>query len=305
MDKSSQELNEMNAGPTVSTADHIVEVREDISTNTSLSLVLQIKVGLLKLLKFNFTSTALILLKLVHCESIQGQLHLYVFGDHICFSWWQWPIMVVILPGLAAFPMTFGMALDQLKKGVISTNTFLLSCFVPFAFYFKTRLRKIDSQNDRQADEDLKCRKKILELEEDLFDAESNGIRWTVIQLYRMLVIVLIDTIVLSPVFKSLWFSAIFVGFFAHDFIRMPYKHPFLNHLQRITSVSLFLVNLCSVPSTFSMIGDITMLPNMGICLAILRYFELFLYMVVILSLPLWKIREKYNERVGRRKKDN
>ena len=145
----------------------------------------------------------------------------------------------------------------------------------------------------------------ILEQEEELFNAESKGVRWGVVQFYRILSIVLINTLVLNAIYKCLWFAGIFGAFFAQDAYRMPFKHPFLNQLQRLTSACLFLVTLCSVPSTFSSVGDITAVPNMDICLDCLRYFELFLYMIVLLAFPAWKIWEKYIERVQGRKKNN
>ena len=154
-------------------------------------------------------------------------------------------------------------------------------------------------------DDDEDCTNMILEQEEELFDDESKGVRWGVVQLYRMLAIVLINTIVLNPIFKCLWFVGIFAAFFAHDEYRMPFKHPFLNHLQRLTSACLFFVSLCSVPSTFSSVGDITAIPNMDICLTILRYFELFLYVIVALAFPFWKLWEKCTEQLQKRKKNN
>ena len=102
-----------------------------------------------------------------------------------------------------------------------------------------------------------------------------------------MLVVVLIDTVVLNPVFKSLWFSVLFGVFYVHDRDRMPFKHQVLNNLQRLTSASLFVINICSTPSAFSSVGNITAVPHMDICLKFLRYFELCLYGVVALSLPL------------------
>ena len=147
------------------------------------------------------------------------------------------------------FPLSFGMALDRLKKKKISVDIFLLSCVVPFAFYFKRQNQEVLDILD---DDDERCKNIILDQEEELFDVESKGIHWGVVQLYRMLVIVLINTIVLNSIFKCLWFAGIFGSFFAHDFIRVPFKDTFLNHLQRLTSGCLFLVTLCSVPSTFS-----------------------------------------------------
>ena len=152
-------------------------------------------------------------------------------------------------------------------------------------------------------EEEEKCTKIILEQEEELFDEESKGIRWPVLQLYRMLAIVLVNTFVLNTIYKSLWFLALFLAFTVHDRDRMPYKSQFLNQLQSLTSACLFLVTLCSVPSSFSSVANITSVPNMDTCLTVLGYFKLLLYAIVILSFPMRKIWEKVVERVQERKK--
>ena len=148
---------------------------------------------------------------------------------------------------------------------------FLLSCLIPFAFYITW---KNEGAGDIPDDEDERCARKILDLEERLFNNESQGTRWPVIQLYRMLVVVFVDTFILNHIFKSLWFSAIFVAFLVHDWYRMPFQHQFLNHLQRISSACLFLANLCSGPSAFSSLGDLASIPNMDICLENTQKFD-------------------------------
>ena len=274
-----------------------------VPNETSLAFTSQLKIGFLKLLKLNFTSTALILLQLVHCEKIHDQLHLYVSGNYVCYVWWQWFIMVILLPIMAMFPFSFGKALDKLKDGKISTNVFLLSCVIPFAFAIWAR--KVRTDGPGVSNDEKKCIKEILELEEELFATNHNGFRWPVIQLYRMLAIVLVDTIVLNPIFKSQWFFVMFLSFFAHDWYRMPYEHPFLNLLQRLTSACLFLVNVCSNPSAFSSVGNISSVPNMNKWLHVLRYTELFVYCVVLLSLPVWKMWTKIRRSRTERNSDS
>ena len=265
----------------------------------------QLKIGFMKLIKINFTSTALILLQLVHCEEIHDQLHLYVYADHLCYAWWQWSIIVVFIPITIMVPMSFSMALNRLKERKISSKMFLVSCVVPLAFYLieiynisipRGIVSSDNKLNDGNEEEENSVRA-ILEIEEELFDGESNGIRWSVVQLYRMLVVVLIDTVVLNPAYKSLWFSAIFVAFFVHDWYRLPYKHVYLNNLQRLTSICLFLVNLCSVPSSFSSAGNIMSIPHMDTCLSVLKYFESFIYFIVLVSPLMWKLKEKCENR--------
>ena len=94
----------------------------------------------------------------------------------------------------------------------------------------------------------------------------------------------MLHTFILNPMFKIWWFSVVFITFVVHDGHRMPFKHPYLNQLQRLTSVCLFLINLCSVPSSFSS-SNITQVPNMDICLSILRYIEMSLYILIPLLL--------------------
>ena len=270
------------------------------TANVSLSFASTSKIGLPKLIKFSFSSSTLILLQLVHCEKINDHLHLYLFAEHICFVWWQFLIIAIFLPTFAMFPLSFGMALDRLKKRKISVDIFMLSCVFPFIFYAK---QKDQEDTDILDEDDERCRIMILEQEEELFDVDDKSLRWPVVQLYRMLVIVLVNTFVLNSIFKCLWFASIFGAFLVHDAYRNPFKSKFLNGMQSLTSACLFLVTLCSVPSGISSVVDIRGIPNMDICLVVLRYCERSLYMVVLLSFPVWKLREKYNERAERRRK--
>ena len=138
------ELEELENGPSSSyESDGGTTKKLGSITEAPLSFVSLLKVGFLKLFKLNYTSTVIILLQLVHCERIHDQLHLYISADHLCYVWWQWLVIVLFLPMLILFPLSFGMALDKLEKRMISTNTFLVSCVVPFAFYISGKCQKV------------------------------------------------------------------------------------------------------------------------------------------------------------------
>ena len=221
------------------------------------------------------------------------------------YHWWQYLIVRVLLPTLALFSLSFGASLDLLKKQMISTNTFLISSVVPLValwFYVKSKRHRLSPQEYNEEEE--ACVNEILDQEETLFIHDDNGMRWPVVQLYRNFLVVIINTFILDNVFKSLWFTVLFVAFYVHDMDRMPFKHPYLNHLQRLTSVCLFLVNICSVPSSFSSVGNNLAVPNMKICLKVLRYFERCLYFIVPLSLPLWEVSTRCRKRLHKSKKD-
>ena len=191
-------------------------------------------------------------------------------------------------------PLSFGMALARLKKREISLTIFLISCVIPFAFYLNQKNPEVYS------DEDETIRNVILD--QEIFDAESKGIHWGVVQMYRMLAIVLINTVVLNPTFKFLWLAGIFAAYHLYDGYRMPFKHKFLNLLQSLTSACLFFLTLCSAPVAFLAIGNIAEVPSMDILIAVSQQFNLFLYMIVLLAFPLWKFWEKCNELQSRKK---
>ena len=227
------------------------------------------------------------------------------YGEQFCYTWWQYVIFATLLPILLLFPLSFGLSLDLLHLRKISTKTFVLSFmmpFIPFSLQMKNRNQKLPTKAFDDAEE--KCAAEIPEQEQAFFRSDENSIRWSTIQLYRNLLVVIIDTFVLSAVYKTLCFSVLFMSFALHDGLRMPFKHPYLNQLQRLTSVSLFLVNICCVPSSFSSVGNVMAVPNMDMCLTVLRYFEISLYLIVPLSFPAWKIWI-YSKEKSREWKDN
>ena len=83
----------------------VLEAENDCKSfnDAPLSFICQLKVGFLKLFKFNYISTIMILLQLVYCEGIHDRLHLYMAANHICYIWWQWLIIFLLLP-----PFSFG-----------------------------------------------------------------------------------------------------------------------------------------------------------------------------------------------------
>ena len=270
----------------------------DPTTVKSLPFPSIIKVGLVKLIKLNFTSTVNILLQLVHCEKIAAQFHLYIYGDFICYSWWQILIIGAALPTVALFPASLGISLDLLKKRQISVNLFLLSCGIPFVGlglqlkkYFGTLCVK------ELKEEEENCTNEILQIEEELYKYDNKVMRWPVIQLYRNLFVVILDIFILHREYKILGFLALFMIFALHDRCRMPFKHPYLNQLQVMTSVCLFLVATCSVLPAVSSFGDIMAVPQMKTCLTVSKHLEYSLYLLVPLSLPAWKIWMHFENR--------
>ena len=206
---------------------------------------LVVKIGVVKLMKLNFTSAVNILFQLIHCERIGNQLHLYLYGDYVCYGWWQVLIIVVLLPIVVLFPLSFGISLNLLKERRITSSSFLVMCGMPLAtvwFQVKKMLGTLEEIHHTKHEE--RCMEEILLLEEELYRPSNEEMRWPVIQLYRNLLVVVLDIFILNREYKILWLAVLFVAFSLHDRYRMPFKHEYMNQLQRLTSACLFLITL-------------------------------------------------------------
>ena len=142
--------------------------------------------------------------------------------------------MCALLPIVLLLPLSLGLSLNLLKEGFISTTGFLIgSVLPPYSIYMCVRKQVSGLQTIQRGDagEQL-CMEHILEMEEELFREDSEGIRWPVVQLYRNFLIVFIDVFMRNPIYKTIGFLPVFVLFLVHDRNRTPFKHPYLNILQ-------------------------------------------------------------------------
>ena len=136
------------------------------------------KIGFIKLVKLNFTSISSYTLHMINCVSIGGQLHLYLYGDLVCYNWWQQIILFGVLPVVALFPLSFGISLNMLKERSISPTTFLFSSAIPYiTFMLCAKKRMVGLSKYIASEEDERCIKEILQLEEELFRDDDSAIR--------------------------------------------------------------------------------------------------------------------------------
>ena len=96
-----------------------------------LSVSNMLKYTFIKLLKLYFTPMTKFSLTMIHCVTILDESHLYVYGDHICYTNWQYGIMLVLLPCILMFPVGFEIALRLLKEREISSWEFVLAAICP------------------------------------------------------------------------------------------------------------------------------------------------------------------------------
>ena len=230
-----------------------------------LSFTSVLKIGFIKLVNLNYTSTCTICFQLMHCVKTLDNLRLFIYGDQACYGWWQYLHGSLVIPTLMMFPLSSGISLDLLKEGYISTTSFVSASVIPF-YSISLLLKKVFGGLDKRVytkDDELYVQH-VLVNEETLFNFDRRYLlRWPLIQLYRNLAIVFINIFVLNPFYRCLLYVVVMFLFFTHDVHRMPYKHPSLNILQMISSSLLIIVATCNIPAPISMMGDVSAVPDM------------------------------------------
>ena len=253
----------------------------------------RLKRTFIKLLKLFYTPITMAALKMTHCVKVGRESHLFVYGDHICYSIWQIGIIVTILPGIMLFPIGFELALRLLEKQMISSGQFVAASACPYyaiVLYLRNIAFANTDVNDRGASpEEEAFTSSVLEAETDLFVTNDGSFfGWQIIQLYRTLAMNFISIFITNPFYRSITFAPVLIGFTFHDVFRQPYKNSYLNKLQYSSTTCLLLVLSCNVVSSVSFMVDVTTIPLIFLVVNILSIIEMMLYAMVPLSLPVW-----------------
>ena len=165
------------------------------------------------------------------------------------------------------------------------------------------KMKIIGLHKHNPSDEDERCIKEILLLEEELFKEDDRAIRWPVIQLYRNLLVAVLTTFILNTIYRSVVLLVVFGFFNLHDAYRKPFKHVYLNHLQVLTSTCLLFINGFNIVPSVSIFFDLLVISGMEHAMKVLKYLELELLAIVPLSLPAWKLWEKINKKRNKKQK--
>ena len=267
--------------------------------HTAFSFSTMLKCTFIKLLKLYYTPVTNSALTMIHCVSIRDKSHLYIYGDHECYSAWQTGIIIIILPSLLVFPICFELAIRLLKNRLISPWQFVFATLCPFysivlyVWNWRTRLaqKEIDRASVHFSANEDSFRSTVLEGEELLFrETEGHSFGWTVVQFYRTFGIAALNTFIVNPVYRLMAYTALIMVFIVHDIIRKPYKDEYLNFLQALTSCSLVVIVLCNMIPAMSFLVDVRSVPSIQQVVNALEVVELIIYALVPLSLLMWHL---------------
>ena len=266
----------------------LLEVEEE------LTFPMKLKVAFLRFLKLLLTPFATFSFQMIKCIAINDHFHLYIYGDQECYSWWQILISVVLIPNILLFPTSFEMSLCLLRTHQISTNTFLFVSIIPvYGLFLYAKIHITGPIQRCQTKEESLCAATILQIEEDMVKPSEGVFCWRVLQLYRNMLIVVIRTFIINPIYRSGTFLLVFILFVVNDALQKPYKSDYQNALQTLTSTCLAVSAFCNAMFSVCSMSNLMDTPHMEVFIKILKSLDVSLYFCVSLSFPLWKIWRK------------
>ena len=162
----------------------------------------------------------------------------------------------------------------------------------------------VENKDKEEDDEEEECVKAILKSEEEMFRSDGNFLNWNVVQLLRSLLVVVLKTFVINPVYRLLIFIPVFGVFLLHDSRTMPFKNHSLNFLQISSTLSLLLITTCNLVNAFAYMNDISGIPDITVVMDVLGYVETIISIafipVSLIVLSYGNHRKKQNEKVNR-----
>ena len=260
----------------------------------------RIKFTYIKLLKLYFTPLTKTSLEMVYCVKLLDTYHIFIYGDLVCYSYWQIAIITVILPGILLFPICFELTVRLLKKRLLTSTHFVAALACPYyalLLHIKNRSKTEERINIPRAPEEEEFAKRVFQVEEDLFVEDRNSLGWQVVQFYRTIIINIITIVIPIPYYRLLALAPVLIAFSIHDRYRQPYKSVFLNNLQSLSSQSLLVILLCNVTASISIISDISTVDFVDLVVNVCGIIEIVLYMALPLYLPVYKVWNFYKDR--------
>ena len=281
---------------------------QTLSQSNLLNYNEMLMITVIKLLKLYFTPVTKVALNLIHCVYINDALHLFVYGEVKCYTYWQVIIVALLLPSLVLFPLSFEMCIRLLKKQKISSFHFTLALCCPYYAIIMYTWKIVQGKRRAQSLETVdhtsmsSFTRIILKAEEELFVDSKGSVGWQIVQLYRAFAVIALNIFFINPIYRTLVFIPVLTTFLIHDCCRMPYKHHYANILQILSSTCLIIVVVCNAPSAVSYMLPINRLQYIDSVVQMSSIIELVTYGIVPLSLPTWMVWARLKEHYRKQK---
>jgi len=231
--------------------------RQSTFTDNIKGFETRLKCCIVQLFLIGYATFSLYLLKLVNCIEIgeQEQQVLYIQGNILCYTGWQYVVFFVIIAWVVPFSFALYISSEMLLTDVITPNQFLITLFAPiYSFVVNIRMRLnpkaiLIAKDGKGVNMKTHTRKNMLVLLSGPFrEAHKLGhpiIVWQSVLVFRRLLFCLVHVFVRHPVIKLYLMLALLVLCLVHHGFIRPFKKKLLNISETVSLAVLCL--LCCI----------------------------------------------------------
>ena len=206
------------------------------------SFAVRLKVTLIQLLVIGYASITTFCIQSVDCVHIEGESYIFNQAHLKCFQSWQIVIIFFIVIWVVPFPVVLYFGCKLLRSGKITPNKYLLMLmFPPLIPLYLIKSYCIDHPISQWTDQQKIERSSMLALLNEPFRESENkdgGVErtiWEPVLIIRRLILVVVTTLIRSPIMKLYPAGILLILFTVHDYIAKPFIEPILNFVQLIS----------------------------------------------------------------------
>ena len=238
----------------------------------------RMRVTTIQILLLAYSTITYMIMNLVNCVPINGELVLYMDGTVKCFIWWQVIALLFTIFWLVPFPFALVFGINRLGLNRMTYNQFIASltfpvcflCWLAFKGCFRKTYKSLEMPHTTSATQTFPSPvSEEISIEEILrrFEAPFKGERtdngrmcpvlmgsqpgfWQGMMILRRLIIIMLFTFVNSPVTRLYCIFLACLLFLMHHLTYLPYKNGIVNLFETFSSATL--VVFCSINLFFA-----------------------------------------------------
>ncbi|XP_057315396.1 uncharacterized protein LOC130656536 [Hydractinia symbiolongicarpus] len=219
----------------------------------------------IQIVLLGYTGVTTFCFSMLRCVEINNQKHLFIKGDVICYTWWQYCILLIILLWILPFGVSVYLSIKMLQMRKLNLKGFYFSLAFPLAsfyYYFHNVYRQTTFNVNR---EELKKIQDVCEMFTGAFRSNTFGqINWESVVIVRRLLIAAICNFVMNPVARMMLTIPLLLFYLVHHLYVSPYRSKFLNHLETISLSFLLIINVENLFFAFLYMNDQSSVPGIN-----------------------------------------
>ncbi len=204
-----------------------------------------------ELLLLGYERLAETALKLLHCVSIGSKNRLFIYGEVLCWQWWQYILFVYLVVFLVPFIIVLYCGSSMLYKASISVWEFLGACIVPLPFLIYWLMKRFLQKRENNSVNAQANNKDVLEILHGPFrqpNSDDTGtLYWESILIGRRFALLACLTFITDSMFRMVCMTITCVLFLLHHILKNPYHDPIANKAEAFSLLALVIMAITNL----------------------------------------------------------